>query len=406
MARPSLQHRVTAAAAERESSLGVRRTRVVESREGARVRIDGQELLSFCGNDYLGLSQHLDGVAALQEAAAWHGVGSTGAHQVSGHHQLHSALEEEIAEWLGYPAALLLGSGFSANLAVLQTLLGGDDVCVQDRLNHASLIDAARLSGAKLRRYPHGDADAALRQLALDPDAAALLATDGVFSMDGDVAPLRLLGLAARSQNATLYVDDAHGVGVVGPQGRGCVAAAGLGVREVPLQLVTLGKALGGYGAVLVGSVEMIEHLRQSARPYRYTTALPPALAAASLALVRVARRESWRRAKLGALIARFRRGAQQLGVNLLPSTTPIQPLFTGDNAATLLAARRLEEVGILVAPIRPPTVPEGSGRLRITLSADHEEADIDRLLDGLALSVGTTNARVEAAHRLVNEPH
>jgi len=405
MPRPSLSQRLDAARARRVGHEAVRVERVVDGREGNRLNIGGQDLLAFCGNDYLGLSQHLDAVAALQEAAAWHGVGSTASHQVCGHHALHEALAEAVADWLGYPAGLVFGSGYVANLAVLTALLGEGDACVQDRLNHASLLDGARLSGARLRRYPHGDAEGAARQLALDPEAFSMLATDGVFSMDGDIAPLRMLALLARSHDALLYVDDAHGVGVVGPQGRGSVAAAGLGPREAPLQLVTLGKALGGYGAVLVGSQALVEHVRQEARGYRYTTALPPALAAASLAQVGLARAENWRRAKLGALIARFRRGAQQLGLPLMDSLTAIQPVLTGDNGRTLRAAAKLESLGLLVAPIRPPTVPEGQGRLRVTLSSTHEEADIDRLLDGLALALDDTGGgAVRPAHLLLNE--
>jgi 8-amino-7-oxononanoate synthase len=306
---------------------------------------------------------------------------------VCGHHALHDALERELADWLGAPRALLFGSGFLANLAVVQALLGDDDLCVQDRLNHASLIDAARLAGCRLRRYPHGDAEGALRQLRATPDVAAMVVTDGVFSMDGDIAPLRELALAARVQEALLYVDDAHGIGVVGPDGRGAVAAAGLDVQAVPLQLATLGKALGGYGAVVLGDAALIEHLIETARPYIYTTALPPALAAASLAAVKLARREEWRREKLQAHVARFRDGAARAGFQLLPSSTPIQPLVVGDDHSALALAAALEERGYWVTAIRPPTVPDGSARLRVTLSAAHTEAEVDGLLGALAVS-------------------
>jgi 8-amino-7-oxononanoate synthase len=271
-----------------------------------------------------------------------------------------------------------------ANLAVLQALLGDGDACVQDRLNHASLIDAARLAGCKLRRYPHADAEGALRQLRSQPDGVALLATDGVFSMDGDVAPLRQLALVARAQHATLYVDDAHGIGVLGPEGRGSVAAAKLGVAQVPLQLVTLGKALGGYGAVVVGDEALIDHLAETARPYLYTTALPPAQAAASLAAVKIARRDHWRRDKLQASIAHFRAGAARRGLQLLPSDTAIQPLLCGDDRAATALAAALEARGFWVAAIRPPTVPEGGARLRITLNAGHDLMQIDALLAAL----------------------
>jgi 8-amino-7-oxononanoate synthase len=387
MPRPSLTERTAAARAQREAQGRVRVRRTVTRRDGVRYEVDGRWLVNFCSNDYLGLSQQFAVAGALQDAAAQHGAGSAASHLVCGHHALHDALERELADWLGAPRALLFGSGFLANLAVVQALLGDDDLCVQDRLNHASLIDAARLAGCRLRRYPHGDAEGALRQLRATPDVAAMVVTDGVFSMDGDIAPLRELALAARVQEALLYVDDAHGVGVVGPDGRGSVAAAGLDVQAVPLQLATLGKALGGYGAVVLGDAALIEHLIETARPYIYTTALPPALAAASLAAVKLARREEWRREKLQAHVARFRDGAARAGFQLLPSSTPIQPLVVGDDHSALALAAALEERGYWVTAIRPPTVPDGSARLRVTLSAAHTEAEVDGLLGALAVS-------------------
>ena len=396
--REGLHDRLRAQRAQRESLGRVRRRRSVVRRDGMRCQVldergDARWLLNFCSNDYLGLSQQFAVTDALQSTAAREGAGGIASHLVSGHHAVHDALEGELAEWLGYPRALLFGSGFLANLGVLQSLLGDGDLCVQDRLNHASLIDAARLSGCTLRRYPHADADGALRQLRSTPDPLAMLVTDGVFSMDGDVAPLRRLALAARVQQATLYVDDAHGVGVLGPQGRGSVAAAGLGVREVPLQLATLGKALGSYGAAVLGDEALIQHLLETARPYVYTTALPPAQAAASLAAVRIARKDDWRRAKLQALIAQLRAGAARHGLDLLPSQTPIQPLSCGDERRALAMADALEARGYWVAPIRPPTVPEGRARLRITLSAAHTEADVDGLVDALAHAVDAVGA-------------
>jgi 8-amino-7-oxononanoate synthase len=387
--RPGLHDRVDALRLKRVALGCTRVRRTVTRRDGMRCHVldesgEGRWLLNFCSNDYLGLSQQFAVTDALQNTAAREGAGGIASHLVCGHHALHDALERELADWLGAPRALLFGSGFLANLAVQQALLGDEDVCVQDKHNHASLIDASRLAGCKLRRYPHGDAEGALRQLRTVPDVVAMLVTDGVFSMDGDIAPLRPLALAARVQQATLYVDDAHGVGVLGPDGRGSVAATGLGVAEVPLQLATLGKALGGYGAVVLGDAALIDHLAQTARPYLYTTALPPALAAASLAAVKLARREHWRREKLHALIAQFRAGAARRGLSLLPSDTPIQPLLCGDVHRALALASTLETRGYWVAAIRPPTVPEGSARLRITLSAGHTEADVDGLLDAL----------------------
>lgn len=388
--RPDLRAR---ARAEREARIQTRARRVrrtVLRRDGMRSEVVGSDgsarwLLNFCGNDYLGLASHFAVSGALQDAAALHGVGSGGSHLVSGHHALHDALEREIADWLQVPAALLFGSGFTANLAVVQGLLGEGDACVQDRLNHASLIDAARLAGCRLRRYPHADAQGALRQLRTLPEGAALLATDGVFSMDGDIAPLRELAIIARVQQALLYVDDAHGVGVTGPDGRGSVAEARLGVDAAPLQLVTLGKALGSCGAVLAGDADLIGHLAETARPYLYTTALPPAVAGAALAAVRIARQEHWRRERLVALVQRFRARAQRRGLDLMQSETPIQPIRCGDNGTALAMSAALDAAGFWVAAIRPPTVPDGQARLRVTLSAAHADADVDALVDALA---------------------
>lgn len=397
MARPSLLTALAEARGVRAAQKRSRTRRTVERVDGTRVWIDGREFVNFCSNDYLGLARHLDATAALQESAAWQGVGSTASHLVCGHHAEHAALETELAAFVGYPKALLFGSGYLANLAVLQTLLGRNDLCVQDRLNHACLLDGAKLAGCELKRYPHGDAEAALRQLRTRPAAAALLATDGVFSMDGDVAPLKDLALVARAENALLFVDDAHGLGVVGPGGRGSVAAAGLGVKQVPLLMLTLGKALGSYGAAVCGPAEVIDALSESARPYLYTTALPPAVAAATRANLRALQNEPWRRFHLAGLIARFSRGARRLRLPMIESSTPIQPLLLGDEARALNAARALEARGLLVSAIRPPTVPDGSARLRITLSAAHSEADVDRLLEALSeLELGVRDSGLE----------
>lgn len=384
MPRAALAERIARARAAAAARQRVRVRRTVTRRDGVRFEIDGRWLTGFCSNDYLGLAQQFAVADAVQGAVTRDGAGGIASHLVCGHTQAHEALERAMAEWLGYPRALLFGSGYLANLGVVQALLGSEDLCVQDRLNHASLIDAARLSGCRLRRYPHGDAEGALRQLRSTPEGAALLATDGVFSMDGDIAPLHELALAARSQQALLYVDDAHGVGVLGAEGRGSVAQARLGAGEVPLLLATLGKALGGYGAVVLGNDDIIEHLIGHARPYIYTTALPPAQAAASLAAVKIARKDGWRRDKLIALTARLRAGALRHGFRLLPSDTPIQPLHCGEDARAVAMAAALEAQGFWVPAIRPPTVPEGQARLRITLSALHTPAEVDALLDAL----------------------
>ncbi|HZH43484.1 MAG TPA: 8-amino-7-oxononanoate synthase [Lysobacter sp.] len=383
--RPDLRQRVADARARRLAAHAVRLRRTVERRQGVRVQVDGQWLVGFNGNDYLGLAQHPLAQQSAQEAMQRYGLGGTASHLVSGHTLVHDQLERELANWLGYPRGLLFGSGFMANLAVVQSLLGEGDVCVQDKLNHASLIDAARLAGCRLRRYPHADAEGALRQLRASPDGAALLITDGVFSMDGDIAPLKPLALAARIQRALFYVDDAHGIGVIGPDGRGSVAHAGWSAEQVPLLLVTLGKALGGYGAVLLGEEALIQHLQETARPYLYTTALPPALAAASLGALRVAQRQPNLRQRVHELVERFRTRAQRRGLPLMESETPIQPVLLGDNARTLAVARAVFEAGYWVSPIRPPTVPEGQARIRVTLSASHTDPQVDGLVDALA---------------------
>lgn len=386
MARPDLQERLQSQRKLRQAQGRIRVRRTVTRRDGVRLEVDGQWLTGFCSNDYLGLSQQFGVVSALQDAAAREGAGATASHLICGHHALHEALEQEMADWLGYPRALLFGSGFAANLAVQQALLSEeDDVCVQDRLNHASLLDATRLAGCRLRRYPHLDSEGALRQLKHAPEGAAMLVTDGVFSMDGDIAPLRSLSLVARMQEALLYVDDAHGVGVVGEHGRGCVADAGLGVTDVPLQLATLGKALGSSGAVVLGDEAMIQHLAETARPYIYTTAISPAQAAASLAAVKLARRDDWRREKLTELVGVFRAGARQHGLELMPSDTPIQPLLCGSEATVVALSAALETAGFLVSAIRPPTVPEGKARLRVTLSALHTPAQVRALTDAIS---------------------
>ena len=383
--REDLVERAVARREEARTRQRLRTRRTVAHRDGVHVEVDGRRLLNFSGNDYLGLAQHFQVAGALQDAAAREGAGGVASHLVCGHHAHHEALERELADWLQAPRALLFSSGYVANLAVLQTLLGEGDVCVQDRLNHASLIDAARLSGCRLRRYPHADPEGAVRQLRASPGGAAVLATDGVFSMDGDSAPLRALALVAHAQRALLYVDDAHGVGVVGPDGRGSVAAARIDRHVLPLQLVTLGKALGTYGAAVVGDADLVDHLAATARPYIYTTALPPALAAASLAAVKLARREHWRRERLQELVQCLRDGARIHGLELLPSDTPIQPLLCGSDANALAWSAALEAAGFLVAAIRPPTVPEGRARLRIALSAAHDTKQVDALVEALA---------------------
>jgi 8-amino-7-oxononanoate synthase len=382
--RPDLLERLAVQTAEREQANLLRRLRTVEHADGPWLDVGGRRLLSFCSNDYLGLAQHPAVIEALTRAARQEGVGSTSAHLICGHRAEHAALEEALAAWTGRDRALLFSTGYMANLGVMQALLAPGDLCVQDKLNHACLLDGARLGGAELKRYRHADLDSARRQLQSRPHAASLVATDGVFSMDGDLAPLAGLATLCVDEGAALLVDDAHGLGVLGPGGAGSLEQAGLVQRDVPLLMATLGKALGCSGAFVAGPSACIEGLVQFARTYVYTTAMPPALAAAALVAVQRAQAESWRRDKLAALVARFRRGATELGLALMNSSSAIQPLLLGSAEAAMTAMQALEVQGLLVTAIRPPTVPGGQARLRITLSASHEEAHVDRLLAAL----------------------
>jgi 8-amino-7-oxononanoate synthase len=360
-----------------------RRRRVQDAPQQPRAIVDGRPLLSFCSNDYLGLANHPEVIAALQRGAERWGVGSGAAHLVNGHSAAHHALEEALAEFAGYPRALLFSTGYMANLGVIAALAGRGDRVFEDRLNHASLLDGAQLSRATLRRYPHADSAELDRLLKGGP--TRMIATDGVFSMDGDLAPLPALARIAHQAGAWLLVDDAHGLGVLGHGGRGSLDHCGLVPSETIILMGTLGKAFGTFGAFVAGSEDLIETLIQRARSYIYTTATPPALAEATRASLRLAEREDWRRARLRLLIARFRQGAGQLGLPLTDSFTPIQPLLAGSAERAIGWSQALEAAGILVGAIRPPTVPEGAARLRITFSTAHADTDVDRLLDALA---------------------
>lgn len=345
----------------------------------------GRPLVDFSSNDYLGLARHPALAAAMGACAARRGAGSGASHLVTGHGGEHARLEEELAAFTGRERALLFSTGYMANLAVLAALAGRGERVLLDRLSHASLIDGARLSGARLQRYPHADAQAAARLLERDPRHTALIATDGVFSMDGDLAPLPQLAHAAHAADAWLVVDDAHGLGVVGASGRGVLEHFGLSCSEVPILVGTLGKACGSFGAFVAGASDLIEFLIQKARTYIYTTALPQPVAAATRAALALLQAEGWRRERLHALIARFRRQAQAAGVPLSASLTPIQPVVLGSAGSALAAQRQLQEAGLWVVAIRPPTVPAGSARLRVTLSATHTEAQVDTLVAQLA---------------------
>jgi 8-amino-7-oxononanoate synthase len=360
-----------------------RARRTLEGPQGVRPIVDGRSMLSFCSNDYLGLAAHPGLAEALRDGVSRYGVGSGAAHLITGHSEAHRRLEEALADFTGRPRALLFSTGYMANLGVLSALCDRGEQVYADRLNHASLNDGARLAGARLKRYPHADVAALGRMLGSGD--AAMLVTDGVFSMDGDLAPLPALAEVAARHGARLMVDDAHGLGILGRNGRGTLDLLGQDLQQVPVLVGTLGKAFGTFGAFVAGSEVLIETLIQRARSYIYTTALPPAVAHATITALEMAVHEDWRREQLRALIERFRDGAAALGLPLMPSQTPIQPLLAGDARTALEWSSFLEARGVLVTAIRPPTVARGAARLRITLSAAHSEQDVDQLVELLA---------------------
>ena len=341
-------------------------------------------LHDFAGNDYLGLAQDPRLAEAQADGAKRFGAGTGASHLVSGHLDVHDALEQRLAELTGRPRALLFSTGYMANLGTLQALCDDTTHLFQDRLNHASLLDGARLAGSRSRRFHHRDLDDLARLLARVPsDALKLVISDGVFSMDGDVADIEGLANLSARHDAWLMIDDAHGLGVLGARGEGCAGRARDAAR-VPVLVGTLGKALGTAGAFVAGSHELIEHLIQFARPYVYTTAQPPGVAAATLKALDILAAEPERRTRILELVRYFRHEAGRVGLPLAHSDTPIQPLLLGDSARTLRWAAALREAGFLVGAIRPPTVPPGQARLRITLSARHTHDTLDSLLETL----------------------
>lgn len=380
----TLHRRLDAALRTRREQALYRHRRTVEHLDGARVRVDGRECRNFCSNDYLGLAGDRRLARAMTKALEQGPAGSGAAHLITGHTTEHEALEEELADLVGRPRALLFSTGYMANVGTINALADPGDRVLEDRLNHASLLDGGWLCRAPMERYTHADTTDLRSRLASGQAEHDLIVTDTVFSMDGDLAPLTALADLAAQRDATLMVDDAHGIGVLGPQGGGAVREAGLDVDAVPVYVGTLGKALGSFGAFVAGSETLIEYLVQRARTYVYTTAPPPPVAAATRVAVRIAREEGWRRDHLDLLVQRFRDGLQALGLPVSPSRTPIQPLMVGAPELALRLARALEREGLLITAIRPPTVPEGTARLRVTLSAAHSEGDVDTLLDAL----------------------
>lgn len=355
---------------------------------GTRPLLDGRPVLAFCSNDYLGLAQHEEIAAALRLASFSHGVGAGAAHLISGHHDLHQAFEDELAAFLGLPAALGFSTGYMANIGVVTALVGRGDAVFADRLNHASLNDAMVLSRAELKRYPHGDLQALERALATTPARRRLIISDSVFSMDGDVAPVpELLELAER-HDALLLLDDAHAFGVLGPQGRGSLAHFGVQSERLIL-MGTLGKAAGVSGAFVAGEAVLVDWLINHARTYIYTTATPPLLAAALSSSLRLLAAADDRRAHLQVLRQRLHERTQGLPWSWMPSTTPIQPLLVGDSQAALDLTQALLQRGIWVPAIRPPTVPAATARLRISLSAAHTLEDVEQLAAALVDCAG-----------------
>ncbi len=364
------------------------------SAQGINLQIDGRSVINFCSNDYLGLANHQVIVSAFKNAADQYGVGSGSAHLICGHSAAHHALEEELADFTGRDRALLFSTGYMANIGVISALLGRGDAVLEDRLNHASLLDGGLFSGATFRRYAHADIES-LKFHLNTASGNKLIATDGVFSMDGDFAPMVALSVAAKASDAWLMVDDAHGLGVIGAHGGGVLEYYGLDQRDVPVLMGTLGKGFGTFGAFVAGSNTLIETLIQNARTYIYTTALPAAVAEATRASLKIVIAENWRRDKLNRLANHFRKGAGQLGLHLLEPicaegysskhlVSAIQPIIIGDSQRAIEISDTLLKSGFLVSAIRPPTVPQGSARLRVTFSASHEEQHVDRLLDAL----------------------
>jgi 8-amino-7-oxononanoate synthase len=361
----------------------LRRRRVVDGQRGARLNVDGRSVLSFCSNDYLGLASHPDLVAAAQRALAESGVGAGASALISGHAAEHERLERCLADFVGLPRALCFSTGYMANLGIVAAIAGRGDTVFSDELNHASLVDAARLSRAEVEVYPHADLAGLAERLERCESPVKLVASDAVFSMDGRVAPVReLLDLCER-HDAWLLLDDAHGFGVLGEGGRGALSHFGVHSPRV-IYMATLGKAAGVFGAFAAGDATVIEWMVQRARSYVFTTGSPPALAAALVESVRLIGQDAWRRTRLREHVARLRAGLRGLPWTLAPSETPIQPLIVGSNRLAVELMDALLEAGLWVPAIRPPTVPEGTARLRISLSAAHESDDVDRLVEAL----------------------
>jgi 8-amino-7-oxononanoate synthase len=380
-----------------ESRSLLRHRRIVDGPQGAYLNVDGARLLSFCSNDYLGLANAPELAEAATRGVERYGVGAAASALICGHTQAHEALERALAAFVGMPRALYFSTGYMASLGVVPTLVGRGDAVFSDGLNHACLIDAARLSRADVLVYPHRDFDALEQALATSSHVGKLVISDAVFSMDGDIAPVADLVMLCDRYDAWLLLDDAHGFGVLGAGGRGTLAHLGIASPRI-VYMGTLGKAAGVFGAFIAGTAELIEWVVQRARTYVFTTASPPMLATALLASLDLIAAGEWRRAKLQALAERLAAGLAGLPWRLLPSRTPIQPLVVGDSGRAVALMEALLERGIWVPAIRPPTVPTDTARLRISLSAAHEPEDITRLIHALhELAAGAAPRRAPA---------
>jgi len=385
----SLDNILSFALTERRATKLYRSRRILESPQTPNVVVDGKSYVAFCSNDYLGLANHPQVISAFQQAANKFGVGSGASHLVAGHSSEHHALEEELAAFTGRDRTLLFSTGYMANIGAIIALVGQGDAIFEDRLNHASLLDGGLLSGARFQRFLHNDLASLQTRLDKTEAERKLIVVDGVFSMDGDCAPVSELAALAQKNKAWLMVDDAHGFGCLGKNGGGSAEYFGLTQNELPILMGTLGKAFGTFGAFIAGSETLIETLIQFSRSYIYTTAMPPAVAAATRVSLQLLQTENWRREHLQTLVAHFRAGAQQLGLQLMDSFSPIQPIIIGDESRTLAIAEKLAERGILIIAIRPPTVAPGTSRLRITFSAEHTLAQVDQLLNALGDILG-----------------
>ncbi|PKF63852.1 8-amino-7-oxononanoate synthase [Psychromonas sp. psych-6C06] len=367
-----------------------RQTQTAQTPQGRYITVNGQRYLNFSSNDYLGLASDPAVITAWQEGADRYGVGSGGSYLVTGYNQAHLELTEQLKAWLGVEALALFSSGYSANQAIIKLLLDKNALLLQDKLNHASLMEAGSLAHCKMLRFKHNDSAHLCSLLEKQQNPNTLIISEGVFSMDGDQAPIASLLQSSQQHNNWLMIDDAHGLGVLGENGRGSVVEAGFKNQDLQIYMATFGKALGVGGAFVAGSQSFIDYLTNFSKPYIYTTGLPPAMAHAIMIAAQMAEQEQWRRDKLHSLIHYFRQQATLHGIvlsatNLQESQTAIQPIIIGDSKKTLIVAEQLKKFGFWVTAIRPPTVPVNSARLRITLTTRHEQQDIKELVSTIS---------------------